>query len=355
MSSKSIESRRQQEAGRWYARLAAADCTAEERRAFEAWRDADTDNAAAFVLAERMGVTLARLAAVDPRLKAMVDEAAGAGATLPDDPEVDEVEPAAVEGRAATRRRRSLRWAAAAAVAATAVAAVVGVNQHAGGRGAVARAGLEYAAGEERRAVELEDGTLVHLDVASVIEVRFSENRRDVVLMHGRALFDVAHDASRPFTVGAGAGCVTALGTVFQVDRTSSRVTVTLAEGSVSVMSANTGDAPVRLAPGEQLSFSAGDRNVRKRAVDARAATSWAVGRHVFRETPLADALREVNRYAAVKVRIADSALAELPVSGNFAAGDSEAIVAAWSAVLPLQATPAGTEIRLNRSSRPNR
>jgi transmembrane sensor len=120
-------------------------------------------------------------------------------------------------------------------------------------------------------------------------------------------------------------------------------------------MSANTGDAPVRLAPGEQLSFSAGDRNVRKRAVDARAATSWAVGRHVFRETPLADALREVNRYAAVKVRIADSALAELPVSGNFAAGDSEAIVAAWSAVLPLQATPAGTEIRLNRSSRPNR
>jgi transmembrane sensor len=235
------------------------------------------------------------------------------------------------------------------------VAAVVGVKQHASERSEFVRAGLEYAAGEERRAVELEDGTLVHLDVASVIEVRFSANRRDVVLMHGRALFDVAHDASRPFTVGAGAGCVTALGTVFQVDRTSSRVTVTLAEGSVSVMSANAGDAPVRLAPGEQLSFSAGDRNVRKQAVDARAATSWSVGRHVFRETPLADALREVNRYAAVKVRIADSALAELPVSGNFAAGDSEAIVAALSAVLPLQATLSGAEIRLNRSSHPNR
>jgi ferric-dicitrate binding protein FerR (iron transport regulator) len=51
-------------------------------------------------------------------------------------------------------------------------------------------------------------------------------------------------------------------------------------------------------------------------------------------------------------VRIADSSLAELPVSGSFAAGDSESIVAALSAVLPVQATMAGAEIRLNRNSR---
>jgi transmembrane sensor len=354
MSSKSIELRRQQEAGRWYARLASTDCTADERAAFEIWRAADPENSVAFELAERVGATLARLAAIDPRLKAMVDEAAGAGATLPDDAHDEgEAERAPAEGgRAAPRRRRTLRWAAAAAVAATAVAAVVGINQLASTRGELVRVGIEYSAGDERRAVELEDGTRVHLDVASAIEVRFSADRRDVVLTHGRALFDVAHDASRPFTVGAGAGCVTALGTVFQVDRTSSRVTVTLAEGSVSVMSVNAGDTPVLLAPGEQLSLSAGEPNSQKRTVDARAATSWSFGRHVFRETPLADALREVNRYAAVKVRIADSSLAELPVSGSFAAGDSESIVAALSAVLPVQATMAGAEIRLNRNSR---
>ena len=76
-------------AARWYARLRATDCTPEERAQFEAWRSADSRNAAAYAAAERMNDALTKLAMADPRLKAMVDQAASAGATLPDD-ECDE-------------------------------------------------------------------------------------------------------------------------------------------------------------------------------------------------------------------------------------------------------------------------
>jgi transmembrane sensor len=85
------------------------------------------------------------------------------------------------------------------------------------------------------------------------------------------------------------------------------------------------------------------------RTVDARVATSWSLGRLVFRGTRLADALQQVNRYAATKVRLADLSLADMPVSGNFVVGDSEAVVAAFAAVLPLEIAASGDELLLYR------
>jgi anti-sigma factor RsiW len=72
-------------AARWYARLRAPDCTDDERAEFEAWRASNPQNAAAYAAAERMNAALAALAMADPRLKAMVDQAASSGATLADD------------------------------------------------------------------------------------------------------------------------------------------------------------------------------------------------------------------------------------------------------------------------------
>ena len=63
----------------------------------------------------------------------------------------------------------------------------------------------------------------------------------------------------------------------------------------------------------------------------------------------MADALQEVNRYAATKVRLADPTLVDLPVSGTFIAGDSEAAVAAFAAVLPLTLATDGGELLLFR------
>src|SRR5262245_1906850 len=76
-------------AARWYARLRAPDCTLRERADFEAWLTRDSCNAAAYAAAERINEALAKLASADPRLKAMVDQAASSGAMLPDDESED--------------------------------------------------------------------------------------------------------------------------------------------------------------------------------------------------------------------------------------------------------------------------
>jgi transmembrane sensor len=201
---------------------------------------------------------------------------------------------------------------------------------------------VTYASSEQmRRDVALQDGSMVQLDVDSEIRVTFSQDRRDIVLVNGRALFAVAKDASRPFVVSTGEAHTTALGTHFQVQREGQQVLVTLTEGSIAV----TSDAGRRetLSPGEQISLTTDGEVHEKRVVDAQAVTSWSRGRLVFRDTRLGDALQEVNRYGTRKVRLGDPELADLTVDGNFIAGETDLIVSAFAAVLPLRVAAGST------------
>ena len=277
-------------AARWYARLRAPDCTAAERAQFDEWRASDPRNAAAYAAAERMNDALTKLAMADPRLQAMVDRAASSGATIADDEQEEPPagKPPPIEittaSSAAMRPRRIMRrfaWAASIGVAILSVFALLGPGsgerEPAENNGyADARPVLRYSSGATRRAVTLDDGTRVSLDVASIIEVRFDTALRDVTLVQGRAVFAAAIDPARPFVVTVGTERVTALGTVFQVDRTPSEIVVTLAEGAGTVTSQTT-DAAVRLSPGEELRSSASGTAWEKRTVDARSATSWSL------------------------------------------------------------------------------
>lgn len=308
------------EAASWYARLQSPECEAAERREFETWR-AVPANAAAYEEVLHLLGDVAMLAAADERLREL---------PVP----------------AAPRRRKS-RWQVPAAVAAGIVAAV-----WLGGwvvpRATNDTAEVFYATSSNRPSEHvLDDGSIVHLDVRSEVRVRMSPQRRDIELLRGRAVFDVAKDRERPFAVTAGSGVVTALGTLFEVDRRAERVVVTLVEGSVSVADERNS---LRLEPGEQLSISqATDEPWQKSAIDAQAETSWLHGRHVFRALPLAEAVREVNTYAAKKVRLGDPSLGALRVSGNFLVGDSTSIAAGFAAVLPLRIRDGGNEIVLYR------
>jgi transmembrane sensor len=304
-------------AARWYARVHAPDCTGRDREAFENWLRADSSHWRAYADAERTVRRFDQLIENDERLRELADEALGDVAPAP--------------------RRR---WPVPAALAASLFVALVAVRL--GGVSDPSPPASIYATrGDEQREVVLADNSVVHLDVGSEISVSLSSVAREVTLVRGRALFDVAKDRDRPFTVTAGDIRTTALGTQFQVLTGSDRVVVVLSEGSVSV----TPEAAAwqeRLAPGEQISIEGRHAAPVKRSVDTYMATSWSRGRLVFRGTPLAEAIEEVNRYSTRKLRLADPSLATLPVGGNFIAGDSELILSAFVAALPLRSVDGG-------------
>lgn len=313
-------------AARWFARIHAPDCTGRDREEFEAWLNASPDHWRAYADAERTLRRLDQLFENDSELRALAD-AAGA-------------EPAA---------RRS--WRIPAALAASLVLALLAVRFDDVSEQAPP-AELFATPADQQRDITLADSSVVHLDVGSEIAVHMTDHSRDITLTRGRALFDVAKDRKRPFAVTAAGTRTTALGTRFQVQTSSERVVVVLTEGSVSVAQA---DWEGRLTPGEQLTLQGSGTAPVKLSVDTHMATSWSRGRLVFRGTPLAEALEEVNRYSTRKLRLADPSLASLPVGGSFIAGDSELVLSAFVAALPLRAVEGGGgEILLFRRYEPD-
>lgn len=297
------------EAAAWHARLGEPRVSTQTIEDFFAWRSRP-ENADAYRRVETAWTESGRLAA-SPQIQAALD------AALSSSPE--------------RKRSRSLPPALFALAAGLVIVALI----YGGWVWQGARSGFETGVGEQRL-VQLADGSSVQLDTNTLLRVRFSDGQRLVDLERGQALFTVAHDASRPFIVQADGTSVTAVGTVFDVRRDAQGVRVTLVSGAVDVVRAGRG-APARLAAGQQTSVT--DKGVATRAVDVAAAVGWTEGRIVFVDTPLDQAVAEVNRYLTRPVALAPGADGAVAVNGVFKAGDRDAFVAAASGALGLRAT----------------
>lgn len=193
--------------------------------------------------------------------------------------------------------------------------------------------------------VRLSDGSVLRLNTASRVEVRFARRERRLVLQRGEAFFEVAHDAARPFIVVAGDTEVRALGTKFDVRRFGDATQVTLAEGRVEVARPGRRESWT-LAPNQKITLNGAPPA--PQAADAAAATSWTTGRLRFQGTPLADAVAEVNRYTHAKITLDAGSVGAERVSGVFDTGDTKAFVSAVTQLFGLTATttPEGIHLR---------
>jgi transmembrane sensor len=178
----------------------------------------------------------------------------------------------------------------------------------------------------------LDDGSRVTLNSASKIEVRLRKDRRLVSLVSGEALFEVAHDAARPFEVRAGDTALRAVGTQFDVDVRPARTTVTVTEGRVAVLSA--GGRPVRGTPvttlgvADQLVITPGASLAPRHGVDVAAALAWTQDKLIFEHRPVGEVAEEFNRYNRERINIASTELQNQEITGAFASNDPASFLA---------------------------
>lgn len=212
------------------------------------------------------------------------------------------------------------------------------------------RASWETTTGA-RKVVRLPDGSTATLGSGTDLRIAFSRGERDLELTRGEAFFDVVHDAARPFVVHANGYRVTAVGTRFDVRRDADRLRVVVTRGLVRLQSARDPAKPPSMLPAGSIATVADDDVAISQvtAEEAREALSWRDGFVVFHRTPLAEAVREFNRYNARQIVIADPALDALRVGGHFKLDNSDAFVRLMQAVFPVQAEQRGREIVLTR------
>lgn len=153
----------------------------------------------------------------------------------------------------------------------------------------------------------LADGTKVWLNAGSSIKypVHFAVNER-MVELSGEAYFEVARDANRPFKVAGAGQVVQVLGTHFDVNAYPDEniVKTTLLEGSVKVYGkSGPPDLPgsaITLRPNEQAVFK-NDR-LSKVTVDADEFVAWKKGVILFRDADIHDVMRKISRWYNVEV-----------------------------------------------------
>jgi transmembrane sensor len=317
----------QEQAAVWAARLDAPDCSDEDRQRFNAWRQMDA-NERAYAATQRVDQLIPYFAKRNRGLLALAERAMARDTSRKQD----------VIGWI----RRTAPWAAAVSLAVA--LSIIVINPVIRSRFPLQSApAVVYTTGAgEIATVHLADGSTVHIDAGSRLDVMITDHERSVRLFNGRAYFEVVHEPSRPFVIEAAGGRIADVGTRFQVESLSQRtdlVAVTLTEGAVDVSAPGTEPKSLHtehLSVGEQLRYSVTANSWLRSQVDPAVATSWARGRLVFRDTPLADAIGEVNKYGGQKIHLADPALAKLAISGTFVLGDNKAFVETVAATFPI-------------------
>jgi transmembrane sensor len=315
-------------AARWHSRLQLEGQSVEVQQEFARWIAQSSQHQVAYDGVERAWQEL-RSSARHPSILTLRREAA------------------LRHGRSSPRAARSGRWAAIAAVAVTVTVAAVILASRSPGKGPLSAwaprhsevvQAYETGVGQ-RLPVLLPDGSRVTLDTQSQLQMAFTSTEREVRLIRGQALFEVARNPERPFVVAAANRRFVALGTAFDVRVGPQQVKVTMVEGTVRVESApNVAVAQRTITAGDQFVFDQQQVD-RVSKTDPSQATSWLRGQIIFDNTTLAAAVAELNRYSGVQIELGAAKLAAVRISGTFIADRPDLFVEALTNYYPMEAS----------------
>lgn len=225
---------------------------------------------------------------------------------------------------------------------------------------AVSTAHFETRHGEQLRR-QLPDGSVLELNTDTAVTVSYSDAERRVVIEHGQANFEVAHQPQRPFRVFAGSAQIVAVGTRFDVYMQQDSTVVTVIEGKVAVglsplrpapatePRANRAPSIVEVSANQQLRVSEDAWPALPVAVDAQHTTAWLRRQIVFEREPLERVAAEFNRYAPTPIEIVTPALRNLQVSGVFATDDPESFLAFLRTLEGVRVEVTATQVRVFR------
>jgi len=196
----------------------------------------------------------------------------------------------------------------------------------------------------------LADRSVVTLNTDTKIKVRFTEELREISLLQGEALFDVAKNKKRPFIVSAGDTQIRAVGTSFTVSMLPEKpVEVLVKEGVVELRRAgDTAAIPVRASANIQATAPIDAPIVTVALPEEKLVRNlaWQGGQIALDNQSLEDAASEFARYSKVRI-VVDPVVSEKTITGLFAANDPVGFAKAAAGVLKLQVEVRGSEVRI--------
>lgn len=179
----------------------------------------------------------------------------------------------------------------------------------------------------------LREGSVVELNTDTHLNVRLGRAERLIRMSRGEATFTVAHDTQRPFIVDSDDMRVRAVGTAFTVRvHSPGHESVLVTHGKVAV-TIRPSRSVTYVGTGEIVDFNAGRLSVHTAdSSEKPARLSWHEGRLRFSGSKLTEVVEEFNRYNTRKLVVADPAIADLSIGGQFSIHGIENFLVGWRA-----------------------
>ncbi|HEY8312252.1 MAG TPA: FecR domain-containing protein [Gemmatimonadaceae bacterium] len=217
----------------------------------------------------------------------------------------------------------------------------------------------------QRAVLDLADGSRVtlaadsKLTIPSDFDAPDSRGRyRRQVSLEGRAYFDVVHDTSKPFVVRTASAVTRDIGTSFVLTAypETHLTQVVVVKGSVGLWEPASARTPSTARPasplmvlrrGDVATLDTDGTATRIRASKLAAYTSWMEGVLVFDHTPVREAVRELDRWYDLDIRVSDTALLGKHVSATISAETASQAMQHLAVALGADMQKTGSIVRL--------
>ncbi|TYA89239.1 FecR family protein [Seonamhaeicola marinus] len=173
----------------------------------------------------------------------------------------------------------------------------------------------------KRSSLVLSDGTTVWLNSGSKIiyPIAFKGKKREVYI-EGEAIFDVTHNANKPFVALTSNQRIEVLGTVFNVSSYQDDVNdfVVLKSGKVKVANELKGkwSKGIDILPGTKANFDLVTKETTTGRVDVEQYFAWRDGVLILKNNDLNYIMRKLSRYYNTPITITDKTLSAETFSG---------------------------------------
>jgi len=195
----------------------------------------------------------------------------------------------------------------------------------------------------ERATVRFRDGTVVRLAPETHLRLTGGSSDRELSI-EGRAYFAVAHQRNSPFRIRTRAGQMTVLGTRFDVRSEGDHLQLVVVEGQVALAA---GDDVTEVRAGESMEVIGGTALPVRRVADIGSLVAWTGDFLAFQNTPLRDAVREIERQYHVRIEVTDAELLQRTLTTWFTDKSLDDVMKVVCIVVNAQCTQGGRGIRM--------
>jgi ferric-dicitrate binding protein FerR (iron transport regulator) len=177
----------------------------------------------------------------------------------------------------------------------------------------------------QQAVLDLADGSRVTLAAATTLKIPSNFTTRREIQLVGRAHFEVKHDTTRPFLVHTKTATTEDIGTAFVITAypESKKTQVVVTDGAVALrqLASAGASAPTKplltLSKGDVATLDSSGTATLTRNAALAPYLSWTKGILTIDNTPLRDAIADIERWYDIDIRLADRGLGDRRVTAQ--------------------------------------